>query len=460
MSSDQILRALRRRRIAFLVTFVLCVAAVVAATLLLPKTYTGTATLYVGGRISPDTFVDTVRIEQNTRTYVTLAGNPNVAELVVDRLPFELTRSQLLDRMSFAPVERTPLIQIGAEAAAPDEAQELANTYASVFVERVEELFEEGRAPAEISVSEEAVEPTSPSKPNPPLYVGFGTLLSLLLALGVALLRERLDTRIRVAAEDDAVLGETILARIPRIDGTSARAAREAADRFRVLKTNLDFVGDDPPKVIVVTSPGVSEGKTTVSANLALIAVGDGERVVLVEADLRRPGLDGTVFAGSATRSSVGLSNYLVGAASESEVLTTHPQHPELSVVWSGVIPPNPTALLGSPRLDELIASLREVFDRVIIDTCPISVGADASVIASRVDGTLYVVDERTTKQPQAQAGLNQLNGVRARLLGIVLNRSKLVGTDSYYYQDEPPVQAKRDRAARVAQGTRSKTRR
>lgn len=110
--------------------------------------------------------------------------------------------------------------------------------------------------------------------------------------------------------------------------------------------------------------------------------------------------------------------------------------------------------------MGELIASLREVFDRVIIDTCPISVGADASVIASRVDGTLYVVDERTTKQPQAQAGLNQLNGVRARLLGIVLNRSKLVGTDSYYYQDEPPVQAKRDRAARVAQGTRSKTRR
>jgi len=437
MNSDQIFRALWHRRVAFLATLVLCIAAVVAATLLLPKTYTATATLYVGGRISPDTFVDTVRIEQNTRTYATLAGNPNVAELVVDRLPLGLTRAELLERMSFAPIERTPLIQIGAEAATPAEAEGLANTYADVFVDRVEELYEEGRAPAPISVSEEAVEPASASKPNPPLYLGFGTLLSLLLATGVALLRERLDTRVRVAPEDDAVLGEPIMARIPRIGRGSKRAVREAGDRFRVLKTNLDFVGDEPAKVIVITSPGVSEGKTTVSSNLALTAAADGERVVLVEADLRRPGLGGTAVAASTTRSAIGLSNYLVGAASEFDVLTTHDEHPELSVIWSGVLPPNPTALLASQRLDTLIASLRADFDRVIIDTCPISVGADASVIASRVDGTLYVIDERSTRRPDALAGLNQLRGVRARLLGVVLNRAKLVGTDGYYYEDD-----------------------
>ena len=433
MSSDQILRALWRRRIPFFITFFLCLAAVVAATLLLPKAYTATATLYVGGRISPDTFVDTVRVEQNTRTYATLAGNPNVAQLVADELPLELTRAELLDRMSFAPVERTPLIQIGAEAGTPSEAQELANTYARVFVERVEELFEAGRAPAPISISEEAVEPTAASKPNPPLYAGFGTLLSLLLAGGVALLRERIDTRVRVAPEDDEVLGEPVMARIPRIQGSGRRASRAAADRFRVLKTNLDFVGDDPAKVIVVTSPGVSEGKTLISSSLALTAAADGERVVLIEADLRRPGLDRTAIAKSTARSAVGLSNYLVGAASESQVLTAHPEHPGLSVIWSGVIPPNPTALLASPRLDTLIDSLRASFDRVIIDTCPISVGADASVIASRVDGTLYVVDQRS-KRSDAQAGLNQLRGVRARLLGIVLNRVKLVGTDAYYH--------------------------
>lgn len=456
MSSDQILGAVWRRRVAFLVTFVLCVAAVVAATLLLPKTYAATATLYVGGRVSPDTFVDTVRIEQNTRTYATLAGNPNVAELVASELPLDLTRTELLERMSFAPVERTPLIQIGAEADTPEEAQLLANTYADVFVERAEELLEEGRAPAPISVTEEAVLPTSPAKPDPPLYIGFGTLLSLLLAFGVALLRERLDTRVRVAPEDDTVLGEPIMARIPRIDARGDRASREVGDRFRVLKTNLDFVGENPARVLVVTSPGVSEGKSTVSANLALAAAADGERVVLIEGDLRRPGLEGTAVADAATRSSVGLSNYLVGAASQAEILTTHPDHPELSVVWSGVIPPNPTALLASHRLDTLIASLRLDFDRVIVDTCPISVGADASVIASRVDGALYVIDERSTRRPEAQAGLNQLRGVRARLLGIVLNRATLAGPESYYYREDPPPGSRRP--AVRADGERSES--
>jgi len=449
VSSDQILGAVWRRKSAFLATFLLCLTIVVAATLLLPKSYTATSTLYVGGRIAADAFVDTTRIEQNTRTYATLAGNPNVAELVAASLPVNLTRTQLLERMSFAPVERTPLIQIGAEADTPEEAQELANTYAEVFVERVSELFEDGRAPAPISISEEAVVPVSPSKPNPPLYIGFGTLLSLILGFGVALLRERLDTRVRVAAEDDSVLGEPIMARIPRIDGRGDKASREVDDRFRVLKTNLDFVGENPARVIVVTSPGVSEGKSTVSANLALAAAADGERVVLIEADLRRPGLDSTAIADSATRSSVGLSNYLVGAATEAEALTTHPDHPELSVIWSGVIPPNPTALLSSHRLDTLISSLRLDFDRVIIDTCPISVGADASVIASRVDGALYVIDERSTRRQDAQAGLNQLRGVRAQLLGIVLNRAAMAGVESYYYKEDSSSALERSSARR-----------
>ena len=439
MSIDQIASILWRRRVAFLATFLAAMAAVVAITLALPPTYSASATLYVGGKVNPDTFVDTTRIEQHTRTYSTLAGNPNVAEVVAAELGLGLDRSALLGRTSFAPIERTPLIQISAEAATPEEAQRIANTYATIFVERMMGLFEEGRAPAELSVSEEAVLPTKPAKPNPPLYIGFGGLLALLLALAVALLRERLDTRVRVAAADDEVLGQPIMARIPRIDARGDRGLREVADRFGVLKTNLDFFDEDPARTIVVTSAGVSEGKSTVSANLALAAASDGERVVLVEADLRRPGLGSTEVAAGMEPTRTGLSNYLVGAAGEHEILNSHPRFPHLAVIWAGVIPPNPTALLGSHRLDTLLASLRLDYDRVIIDTCPISVGADASVIASRVDGALFVVDEKKTKRSEAQAGLNQLRGVRARLLGLVLNRATIVGTESYYYKEDVP---------------------
>jgi capsular exopolysaccharide synthesis family protein len=365
-----------------------------------------------------------------------------------------MSREELLDRMSFAPVERTQLLLISAEGDSPREAQSIANVYANVFVERMSRLFEQGRAPAEVAVSAPALQPDQPSRPNPPLYIGFGTLLSLFLALGVVLLRERLDTRVRVAPHDDAVLGQPVMSRIPGIERSEKRQ-RDVLDRFGVLKTNLDFFDEDPARVIVVTSPGVGEGKTTISSNLAIACAADGERTVLIEADLRRPGLTEGVVGTAAKRSNVGLSNYLIGAASEQDILKTHPGHPDLQIIWAGLTPPNPAALLGSQRLDALLDSLRLDHDRIIIDTCPISVGADASVIASRADGALYVIDERKTKRAEAQAGLNQLRGVRARLLGVVLNRSATGGGGGYdYYYGESRTARRRRSRLRQRRGS------
>jgi capsular exopolysaccharide synthesis family protein len=434
VSVDQLVSILWRRRLSFLLAFVACVAAVVAVTLSLAKTYQATATLFVGST-KVSSYVDTTLIEQHVRTFATLAANPDTADAVVPRLPVHMTRTELLKRMSFAPVERTQLLQVTAEGASPTEAQELANDYASVFVDRMSQLYSEGKAPTQIAVSQSAARPTAPAKPNPPLYIGLGTLLSLFLALAAALVRDRLDTRIRVSADDDEALGQPVVARIPTIGGRDGALHRGVADRFGVLKTNLDFFDENPARVILVTSPGVSEGKSTIAANLALAAAADGERAVVIEADLRRPGLGNTLLANDMQRSRVGLSNYLAGAASEQEIVKPHPSHPGLSVIWAGLIPPNPTALLGSHRLDTLVNSLRLDFDRVIIDTSPISVGADASVIASHVDGTLYIIDERKTRRSEALVGLNQLRSVRARLLGIVLNRSRTAGSDGYYYQ-------------------------
>lgn len=437
MNLDQIASILWRRKLAFLFTVVLCVGAVVAATLSLEKTYSATATLFVGGSGQEGEFIDTGLLEQNTRTYSTLASNPNIARIVIEATGLPYEPEELLERMAFAPVERTQLLLVSADGSSPAEAQRIANAYATTFAGRMMALFAEGKTPAEIAVSQPATLPTAPSKPNPPLYIGFGALLALLLGLGIALLRERLDTRIRVAPEHDTVLDQPIVARIPRLAGRTSVLSREIADRFGLLKTNLDFFDENPARVVVVTSPGVSEGKSTVSSSLAIACAHDGERVVLIEADLRRPGLHGTMVAEQLERSPVGLSNYLAGGATESEIVNADPAHPGLYVIWSGVIPPNPTALLGSHRLDSLIASLRLDFDRLIIDTCPISVGADASVIASRVDGALFIMDERKTRRPEAQAGLNQLRGVRARLLGVVLNRATVTGGEGYYYAPE-----------------------
>lgn len=440
MSIEALYAILARRRLTFLAVLTASLAAVVALTFTLPKTYVATSTLLVGDREAIEALGFNANIgEQLARTYTTLAANPNVAAEVVERLPMPLSRSELLGRMSFTPVEQTQLLQISAEGTSPQEAQVLSDVYAEVFVDRMRAQLPSERVQTEVFITERAALPLAPSKPNPPLYIGFGAVLALLLAAGVALLRERLDTRVRVAPEDQEVLGEPIMARIPRIEIRNGEASREIAERFSLLKTNLEFFDENPPRVLVVTSPGVSEGKSTISANLALACARTGERVVLVEADLRRPGLDGTALAARLPRSPVGLSNYLAGAATEEEILVFDPENPDLAVVWSGIVPPNPTALLNSHRLDTLISTLRLDFDRVIVDTCPISVAADASLLASRTDGALYIMDERKTKRSEAQAGLNQLKGVRARLLGVVLNRAGAPGEAYYYYAPDRP---------------------
>jgi capsular exopolysaccharide synthesis family protein len=434
MSADQIAVALWRRRLLFAAAFLACLAAIVIVTFSLPKAYKATATLYVGDEQTNKALeFNSALGETLTRTYSTLAGNPNVADQVLQRLGLQLTRTELLKRMSFAPVERTQLLQISAEGGSSAEARLIANTYATVFAERVKAQFEAGRTQSTVSINEPATLPSSAFKPNPTLYIGIGTLLSLLLAIGAVLVRERLDKTIKITEEDDSVLGHPIIGRIPQVSGPMAYAAPDLADAFRLLKTTLDFHGERPARLLMITSPAPVEGKTSVATHLALADAVDGERVVLIEADLRRPGLAATLVASGAVRSEVGLTNYLVSSAGEDEILVPHPQFPNLHVIWSGPTPPNPTSLLRSERLTTLLNSLQTRYDRIIVDTPPVSVGADASVIASRVDSVLYVIDATKTSRTSARAGLNQLANVQANVVGLVVNKTVVPSFRAYY---------------------------
>jgi capsular exopolysaccharide synthesis family protein len=439
MSIEQIASLVWRRRLVFAVTFIACIVAVVVVTFQLPKTYQATATLFVGGKESGNAVSDTGLAERLSRTYTTLAGNANVADDVRTRLPLRLSRKELLGRMSFAPVERTQLLQISAEGATPREARLIANTYATVFASRVAKQFEQGKSEAKVILSEPAALPTQAFKPNPPLYIGLGTLLALLLALAVAALQNRLDRRIRIAEDEDSVLGQPILGRIPTLTVLPTGDVFDVDDAFRLLKTNIDFRDQNPIRVIAITSPAPLEGKTTVSANLAIASATDGERVVLIEADLRRPKLAATGIMGDiGGGQGLGLSGYLVGAGTERDIVVPHPSVPRLNVIWAGPTPPNPASLLRSRKLEDLIETLTNEYDRIIIDTPPISVGADASVIASRAEGLLYVIDARKTSKSSAQAGLNQLRRIHARMLGVVVNRIRTPVFEGYYMGSRP----------------------
>ena len=303
--------------------------------------------------------------------------------------------------MTFAPVERTQLLQITARAGSPRDASELANRYAETFIGRVDASFRRSAAPTRISVTEPAVPPTEAASPTSPLYIGFGAILALVLGAGLVLMRERLDDRLRVGAHELEVLGQPIIARIPSFGEDHSGPA--TVDAFRLLGANVDFAGEGRRQVLAITSSTPLEGKSTTAAHLALAAAQNGESVVLVEADLRLPGLRHTAVGSRREPAPIGLTNYLAGTHELEDVIAEHSAG--LSVVWPGPLPPNPTRLLGSERLRTLVAELRKRFDRVIIDTSPISVGADASVVLGHADGVLFVVDTQRAGRSRVRAG-------------------------------------------------------
>jgi len=443
MSFDDIITAITRRRITFAVTLLLCVAATVVVTLALPKQYSATTTLFVGERSTTtgSLIFDTNSGEQLARTYTALASNPNVANAVRARISGSRSTDELLSQVSFAPIERTQLLQITATDSSPQKARALANIYSGTFVSQVTDLFERGAAPTRVTISQPAALPSSPSSPNVPLYLGFGGLLSLLLASGAVLLRERLDDALHLSPDDPTVLEHPVLLRLPDLARLSPQARASVRDSVGLLRTNIDFavIGDARVQVIAVTSSGPVQGKSTVASQLATICAEDGDRTLLIEADLRRPGLARTEVGTGIEPAAAGLSTYLAGKAGVGDVLVPHPDRPSLWLIWAGPSVANPGALLSSTRLRTLLGLMRSQFDRIIIDTPPLSIGADAAVTAAESDGTLMVIDQRDTSLAQVQAGFAQLERSQSTVLGVVLNhalsRRRL---ESYGYYGTP----------------------
>lgn len=202
------------------------------------------------------------------------------------------------------------------------------------------------------------------------------------------------------------------------------------SEAFRVLRTNLQFLGLDAPlKSIMVTSASPGEGKTTTIANLAVAFAQAGMRVCLVDADLRRP-MVAKLFG---VENWVGLTTALIGQNSVDEVIRESVVD-GLSILTSGPIPPNPAELLNSARMGGLLAQLQERFDMVLIDTPPVLAVADAAVLAPRTGGVLMVVRSGGVARQQAARAKASLEAVKARVLGVVLEAVSPEGREGYYY--------------------------
>ncbi len=289
--------------------------------------------------------------------------------------------------------------------------------------------------------------PVSPSSPKPVQNALLGLAAGLALGLGAAFLSDSLDDRLTSKEATEHAGGAPVLAMTPTVTSwrrqqmplvvSIAVPTSPAAESYRSLRTSIQFARQEQQlRSVVVTSPGVSEGKTSTLANLGVVFAQAGERVVLVSCDLRRPRI-GEFFGLDEEQ---GFTSVLAGQQTLEEAVLPVPGVDRLSVLPAGPVPPNPAELLNNARTRDIFAQLREQFDLVLIDSPPVLPVTDAAILSQHADATLMLAAAGQTRRADLHRAAEKLGQVGATILGIVLNKvTRQTGRyDGYGYGYQP----------------------
>ncbi len=349
----------------------------------------------------------------------------------------------------------TVLINVRATSTNAQQASRIANLTADRLVELVNSVENPGAddgltAPVTLTKVQDAGTPTSPFAPSNSRNLLLGVVLGLLIGVSLALLIEKLDTRLRGRSAIEDITDASILGTFAPETGVGSELLLRdletysgRAESYRQLRTHLQFVGvDGGVRSVLVTSATPGEGKSTTAANLAIVLAESGVRVLLVDADLRRPRVDALL----GLERSVGLTTVLTGRISLEDAVQEVSLGGTLSVLTAGALPPNPSEMLASARMEQLVSDMTEQFDVVIIDSPPLVGVSDPSSLAAMVSGVLLVAsaDGRLHRDQLSQA-LENLQFVHARLFGLVLNRVDLGRRQGYYgYESHLETETKR----------------
>lgn len=402
-----------------------------AVTLTTPQRYSADVTVFVSARGGGDaaSALDAGDLaSQRVATYLEVLTSPRVAQEVADAVGSGLTAQQVSEELSARSTQDTLLLTATVTDASPERAARIANLVAERFVANVTELETIDPAlppPVTAKVFEPAQVPTDPVVPRPAVNLMLGALIGLLVGIGLAVLRHRTDTSVKSADQLRAVVDVPVLGTIEADQAVGrtpliaeAASGSRVAEDFRQLRTNLQFLDVDRERLVwLVTSPTPGAGKTTTVANLALVLAEAGGRVLVIEADLRRPRLAEILGVDR----SIGLTNVLVRRMPGGQAVRR--VRPGLDVLASGPLPPNPSELLGSAAMAGLLAQTRERYDVVLVDASPLSPVTDAAALARQVDGVLLVVPHGAVSRQQVLAARDALETVSAPLLGAVLTR-------------------------------------
>ena len=436
-------RLLRRSWKAIAACTLLGVLAAAAFSLLARPMYTAQTQLFVAiqsaGSVAElqqgNTFT-----QARVQSYVETVRTPAVLQPAIDSLGLDISAAQLADKVSASADLKTVIIKISATESSPVQAAAIAQAVGDSLISTVGDLETPnsgGTSPIRLSVVTPAVAPTAPSSPNTKQNLVIGLLAGVAGGVAFAIARGTLDTKVRGEADlrrvtDAPLLGgttfDTRASKKPLLTQSAHQSPR--AESYRQIRTNIQFANvNSTSKSILVTSSLPGEGKSTTATNMAIAMAQAGQRVVLVDGDLRRP----SVAEYLGLEGSAGLTTALIGSAEVDHLLQPWGED-DLYVLAAGRVPPNPSELLGSEAMTHLLQELERQFDVVIIDAPPLIPVTDASVLAQKVGGVILVVGATKVKTQDVEKSLSSLELVKAHLMGVVINLLPTKGPDAYAY--------------------------
>ncbi|GGO65605.1 polysaccharide biosynthesis tyrosine autokinase [Nonomuraea cavernae] len=422
-----LVRLARKNWMLIFLSLIISVGAALVVTANMPPKYVATITMLFSsydkqGAFSPAYQVGT--LSQGVQSYATLLTSRRlVSEIATgDEIP------RLQARITAEVVPGTVLLRAMVSDADPNRAAALANALGAKFaklIDQIERPTPTSRPTVKVTVVDQAEVPQKPVSPVPLLNLLIAVLVALVASISALILRERLDTTIKTSdvlqrTSESSTLGiigyERDARRHPLIVRRDGRSSR--AEAFRSLRTNLQFIGvDRQPKSLVITSCLPNEGKSSTSSNLAITLAQTGWRVLLVDGDLRRPRIPDYL----GIEGGIGLTDVLIGRARLADVIQTWGE-PSLHVLPSGQTPPNPSELLGSQGMRQVLDELTDAFDIVIFDAPPLLPVTDAATLAAICDGVMLVARYGKTRQEHILRATEQLSSINARIVGTVLN--------------------------------------
>uniref|UniRef100_A0A7C4VW26 non-specific protein-tyrosine kinase n=2 Tax=Fervidobacterium pennivorans TaxID=93466 RepID=A0A7C4VW26_FERPE len=374
--------------------------------------------------------------------------NPNYSELYNQLIQANTTLQML--NSSIAAVERMRDSYSSKIAQLPAVEQQLLQlerdrkvkeTLYSVLLEKLEETkISEAGVIGRATIIDPAITPTVPVKPNKKLTLAVGGVLGIFLGILMVFLREAFDKTISDEGYVKQVLKDApVLGRIPEVEFPESSERPELvvinlptspqAEALKLTATNIEYSTTPAPKIIAITSSGPGEGKTFIAANIALSYAQNGVKTLLLDFDMRKPRIEKVL---GIERINVGVSNHILKDVPLDRIITKYQEN--LDIIPVGPIPPNPTVLLASKKLEELVATLRTMYDRIVIDLPPILAAADALIVSKLVDGLVLVIRAGKTQKSSLKVAFENIVTSSSKLLGSVINAINANQRGYYYY--------------------------